>query len=398
MEAVLKDFAQRFSLLAELCTAYANPADLQSKLDGNELLRQVWCYLCSPLLLERLYCNVTHHCCLNHGTDCCCLHKQVAGTRQKLTLHIFDTPSLALCIWKSFNTGLWQPMRDYDTDGNMDSVWAIAAEVCSTQGCIAASMANNSAYVPAILALDPLQTFSDHSLLDQNARNFPNPSILPQAEPVLQTLLLFAKLLVALAADRKSTFANITAPIQSTQGGTQLRSAIASKLQQLTFYNRCTPVQLYADPITHDQSGISRPPPKPSSLVSLLRSTVLVLKLATLIFNVQADVHGNIDPDAPMSAQMLWPVILKLVGSIQVILDASTSSRVSNQEEQALSAALCEHSVAMLRQGLRAPENLANMQRLACLRLLWAMLAVMQPKQVRHEVKTLGTTPTVKCR
>ena len=256
-------------------------------------------------------------------------------------------------------------------------------------------MANNLAYVPALLALDPLQTLPEHSLLHQHASDSPDPSILPQAEPVLRTLLLFAQLLVAVAADLKSTLANITAPIASTQGGKQLRSAFASKLQQLTSDNRCTPVLLYADPITHDHSGISQPLPKPSSLVSILRSAVLVLKLATVTFNVGVDVHGHIGPDPPMSAHMLWPVILKLVGSIQGVLDASTSSRVSNQEEQTLCAALCEHSVATLRQGLKEP--LAHMQRLACLRLLWATLAAMQPQQVRHEVKTLGTTLTVRC-
>ena len=283
-------------------------------------------------------------------------------------------------------------MQDHAIDGNMDSLWAIAAEVCSTQGCIAASMANNLAYVPAILALDPLRTFPDYSMLHQNASTSPHPSTLPQGEPALQTLPLFAQLLVAVAADRKSTLANITDPIESTKGGQQLRSAIASKLQQLTSDNQCTPVLLYADPITHDQSGSSHPPPKPGSLVSILRGTLLVLKVATLTFNVKADARGYVDPGAPMSAHMLWPVILNLVSSIQGVLDVSTSS---NQEEETLCAALCEHSLATLRQGLKEP--LANMQRLACLRLLWVMLAAMQPQQVRHKVKTLGTTLTDRC-
>lgn len=267
----------------------------------------------------------------------------------------------------------------------MDSVWVIVAEVCSTQGCIAASMANNLAYVPALLSLDPLKAIPDDSLL------LLKPFILPELEPVVRTLLLFAQLMVAIAAERKSNSANIRAPTESTKGGKQLRSVIASKLQQLTDVSCCTPV-LLTDPATHGQSGAPHPLPKPSNLVSLLRSAALVLKLATLTFNVKTDVCGHIDPEVAMSSHMLWPVILNLAGCIRVILiDASTASRVTNQEEQMLCAALCEHSVVTLRQGLK--ESQANMQRLACLRLLWATLAVMQPQLVRHEVKALGKRP-----
>ena len=51
--------------------------------------------------------------------------------------------------------------------GDIDSVWVIVAEVCSTQGCIAESMANNMAYVPALLSLDPLKAIPADSLLLQ---------------------------------------------------------------------------------------------------------------------------------------------------------------------------------------------------------------------------------------
>ena len=172
-----------------------------------------------------------------------------------------------------------------------------------------------------------------------------------------QTLLLFAQLLIAIAADRKSTFTSIAAPIESAQGGQQLRSAIASKLQQLTSVSLCIPFLPYADPITDDQSDISHPPPEPSNLARILRSAVLVLKLATL--NVNADVRGHIDPDTFMSAHMLWPAVLNRVGSGQVLLDASTSSRVCTTEEQVLGAMLCRHCDATLRQGLKEPQ--ANM-------------------------------------
>ena len=52
VQAVLKDFAKRFSLLAKVCTAYTVQKDLQSKLGGNELLLQVWCCLCSAFWTE----------------------------------------------------------------------------------------------------------------------------------------------------------------------------------------------------------------------------------------------------------------------------------------------------------------------------------------------------------
>ena len=267
----------------------------------------------------------------------------------------------------------------------MDSVWAIVADVCSTQGCIATSMANNLTYIPALLYLDPLKTIPADSLLLQK------PFILSEVEPVVRTLLLFTHLMVAVAAERNSNSTNMTAPVKSVQGGKQLRSAIASKLQQLTSVSCCVPV-LLADPTTHDQSRPPHPLPKPSNRLNMLRSAALVLKLASLTFNVKTDVCGHIDPDVPMSAHMLWPVILNLAGSMRMLLtDASNSSRVINQEEQMLCAALCEHSVATLRQGLK--EAQANMQRLACLRLLWATLAFMQPQLVRHEIKTLGKRP-----
>ena len=123
---------------------------------------------------------------------------------------------------------------------------------------------------------------------------------------------------------------------------------------------------------------------------------MLVLKLATLTFNVKADAQGHIDPDASMSSHMLWPTIFNLLHSIYEIMhDEDTSPTVINQEEQTLCAAVCEHSVASLRQGLKEP--LADMQRLACLRLLWAVLAVMCPQQVKHAVKTLGIRLAVRC-
>ena len=61
VQAVLVDFAERFSLLAKVCTAYTGHEDLPSKLHGSELLLQVWCYLCSAISTEG--CIVLKHIC-----------------------------------------------------------------------------------------------------------------------------------------------------------------------------------------------------------------------------------------------------------------------------------------------------------------------------------------------
>ena len=202
----------------------------------------------------------------------------------------------------------------------------IAAEVCSTQRCIAASMANNSTFLPALLAVNPLQTFPVDSLLHQNPSDSPEPSILPQAEPVVKSLLLLAQLMIAAAAERNSIFANIADSTDSTEGGLHLRSAIVRKLQQLTDLSCCTPV-LLTDSTTQSQTCASQPLPKPSKRISILRSAVLMLKLATLTFNVKADACGHVNVDRTASAQPLWRLIVILADKLQVSSrDASTGS------------------------------------------------------------------------
>ena len=306
---------------------------------------------------------------------------------QVLLINIDFTPSLALYIWQSFRKGLWQTVQHYD---DVLEVWIAAAEVCSTQGCIARSIGQNSAYLPAVLAIDPLQTFPVDRLLYLSSDDSPDPCILPPVDPLSRSVLLFAQLLNAVAAQREfiqpTAQTGCTEPLDSTEGC----AAIASKLTQLTKISDCIPV-LPTTLTLSDEAMALQSLPKPSKLVSLLRSAVLVSKLATLTFSVKADLLGHVDPDMPMAVQALWHsmrhVALSINKAITEARDTSTSLE-SKDEEQTLAASLCEHLVATLRQALK--ESQAAMQRETCLSLLSTVLPVMSPEALRHEVKRMG--------
>lgn len=310
-----------------------------------------------------------------------------------LTLNIAFTPSLALYIWQSFRKGLWQAVQQY---ADVKDLWIIATEICSTQGCIAASMANNSAFLLALLALDPLQTFPVSRLLvGLYTSEALDPFILPQVEPVIQSLLLFAQLLAAVAKDSNNfLMASIVsvAPTNSTEAQIELRSAIISKLQQLTDISGCTPVVL-RDPTTGAHSGALQAPPAPSKRLILLRSAALISKLATLTFSVKADIVGHLDAQMPMSVRSLWHTMLTLACDLNSLMSphvtcTGTVPGSADQEEQTLCMHLCEHLVVTLRQAVKEPQ--AGLQSLACLRLLWAVLYGMHPELLRDAVKKLG--------
>ena len=84
--------------------------------------------------------------------------------------------------------------------------------------------------------------------------------------------------------------------MNSKQEMDQMRSAIASKLEQLTRVSCCTPVQLI-DLTSQDPTEDSRFTPQLSHLVTLLRSAVLITKLATLTFRVKG-MPGHIDMES----------------------------------------------------------------------------------------------------
>ena len=309
--------------------------------------------------------------------------------------------SIAFYVWQSFRKGIWQT-QGQSTD--VKDVWRIAAELCSTQGCIAASIANSSAFLPALLTVDPLKTIAIDSTLQLKATTLSNPFKLPQVEPPAQALLFFIQLLNVVAAQ----CCNVTASVASTAGANQLRSAIASKLQQLTTNSRCTPV-LSTEPTTPEQAGAPQPMAEPSQRVLLLRSAVLRLKLATLTFNVKADflpprqisLQSSYDIEMPRAVRSLWFMTKYLaVDIVQACLepsDATTCHRDSYQEEETLAVALLEHLILTLRQCVKEPSFrlIAELPHaLACLKLLTAVVSTMQPKVLRHEVKRLGMAST----
>lgn len=309
------------------------------------------------------------------------------GNRQVLVLSMDFTPSLALYIWQSFRKGLWQAVQQYD---DVKDVWVFAAEICSTQGCIAESMSDSTAFLSALLALDPLRPLSVFRLLhDAYPRHPPDPYTLPQEQPMVQNLLLFAQLLAAVAADNSSVLKMEIASVapDSTEHREILRSAIASKLQQLTDISSCTPALLSNS--TTGQTGAPQALPAPSQRVITLRSAALISKLATLTFSVKADLVGHLDPEMPMSVQSLWHSMSTLARSLNKLaqLDGAMSDGAS-QEDQALCFQLCMLLVDTLRQASK--EAQAGKQKQACLGLLWAALINMLTELLRSAVKKLG--------
>ena len=309
--------------------------------------------------------------------------------------------SIAFYVWQSFRKGIWQT---WGQSADVEDVWRTAAGVCSTQGCIAASIANSSAFLPALLMVDPLKTLAVESTQQLKTTTLSNPYKLPQVEPLAQALLLFVQLLNVVAAERNNTTASVT----STAGANQLSSAVASKLHELTNNSCCMPESL-TDPTNPDQAGAPQPKAEPSKHVLLLRSAVLLLKLATLTFNVKADFvpprqifflssHGF---EMPRAVRSLWYMMTSLavgiITSRTESCDAAVSHGESDEEEETLAVALFQHLVLTLRQAVKDPSYklIAELPHaVACLKLLAAVMSTMHPKVVRCEVKRLGTAST----
>ena len=306
-------------------------------------------------------------------------------------MRIDYTPSLAFYIWQSFRKSLWETVTQ---PADVADIWVISADICSTQGCIAASIADSSQFLHALLALKPLQTIPAEALLYglYSSSNQSDHLIPPQVEPVARTLLLFAQLLAAVAAERDRLFPGTTVPMASSDIE-RSRHIIASKLYELTELNGCAPV-LLSDPTARTQTGVHVPPlPEPSRRIRRLRSAVLIFKLATLTFNVKADLVGHHDPEMPVSVQSLWK-ITSILAAHTFDKDAAEPSDVTawsesiSQEEHELCVLLCEHSVVTLRQAHKEPQ--AGMQQQICLQVLRAALDGMRPDLVRGEVQRLG--------
>lgn len=271
-------------------------------------------------------------------------------------------------------------------------VWECAAEICCTEGCIGASLENSLSIPSALLAVDPLQTIPVDRLLYDDPSSPSDLLMLPQVEPLTRLLLLFAQLLVAVAAERNTIVPQLTPETTWSKIQSVLRTTITIRLQQLTDISCCTPV-LLTDPIPHDDtSDAPQFLTRPSKHVTMLRSLVLLLKLAELTFAVRADLHGVIQ--MPLLVQSLCKTILNIAADLSedpVVIEQDGSSYVKipdSQQEQRLRAVLCEHAVAMLRRALREPQ--AELPRKSCLRLLAVLAGHMTPELLRHEVKKRG--------
>lgn len=318
----------------------------------------------------------------------CFLRLQVAGGRQTLALCLEFTPSVALYIRQSLRK-VGPAVKRYE---DVVDVWECAAEICCTEGCIGASLENFLSVPPALLAVDPLQTIPVDRLLYDDPSSPPDLLMLPQVDPPTRLLLLFAQLLAAVAAERNTIIPRLTPKTTRSKIQGVLRSTITTRLQQLTDISCCSPI-LLTDPVPYGgTSDALQLLTRTSKHVTMLRSLVLFLKLATLTFSVRADLNGNIQ--MPLLVQSLWRTILNVAASISEDLtvmeeDGSFYVKViDSQQEQTLCVVLYEHTVAMLRRALREPQ--AELPRRSCLRLLAVLAEHITPELLRHEVKNTG--------
>ena len=241
-------------------------------------------------------------------------------------------------------------------------------------------------FLHALLAVDPLQTMPADS-----PSGLSDLVILPQAEPPVQVLLLFAQLLPAAAVDCSRIPATSAAADDIAEAEKSLHSAVTSRLEQLKRISCCTPL-LPADPTPH---GTSNPQAlfQPSRRVTVLRSLVLFWKLATLMFSVKEDtVPGQLDSEMPgeldseIHCRMWHVVTVTTVDFLDVKPDGTFAGGVnSSPEEQTLCVVLSEHAAAILHQALKEPGS--GKARGACLQLLSAVLPYMLPELLRQEVK-----------
>ena len=316
---------------------------------------------------------------------------QVAGGHKTLALCLDFTPSIALYIWQSFS----KPRQAVQHSDDVMGVWMCVSEVCCTRGCIGASVEKSVSTLLALSAVDPLQTIPTDTLLYDNLSSPPALLMLSQVELVIRNVLLFAQLLATAASNRNA----LVAPLM--RAGTTidevmavLHHAITTTLEQPTEFSCCTPV-LQADPTPHDGTSTAPQPqtqPCTQPHVTILRSLVLFLKLATLTFNVKADLRGHVE--TPLLVQSLWDIVFLLAGGLLADRTVEEDDGVSwvhlfaSQQEHTLCVLLCEHAVATLRQALKEPQ--AELPRKSCLRLLVVVTGLMPEELLRPEVEKLG--------
>ena len=147
-----------------------------------------------------------------------------------------SAPTLALLIQQSFVAK--EVRQEILSAKHIPQLWQTAAEVCGSEGCIAESLANPT-LLHALLAVDPLHALPTSVLLYGKTSTTKLPCVLPQVEQPIRLLLLFAQLLITVAAEHDKMVAKINAPLQSKEGAALLPTAISIRLQELTEVSSC---------------------------------------------------------------------------------------------------------------------------------------------------------------
>lgn len=332
----------------------------------------------------------------------------MAGDRPAFRLDIAFTPSLAFYIWQSLRKGFW-PIPD-PVPARLQQVWELAGEVCSTEGVIAASLANTAA-LSALSAADPLQTLSVDRLLYCQHGLGPREGlcVLPSASWPTRQLLLFAQLLALVAAKRDSMVASLPMPRSYEEEQNALESIIAGKLQCLTDASSVQPglpsrLQLqtqdetdvqadqHGDPQTQAQTHSQRSGPVSGNSITLLRSAFRFAKLAALTSNVKADLIGHDDPQMPPAVVALWRLLSLLSDRIRevssIMRESPDIASQPNEEEQSLCLALCRLLLGVLRQCMKQPK--AGIYKVSCFDMLGAILSAYQSEQLMADMQKAG--------
>lgn len=289
---------------------------------------------------------------------------QVSGDAALRGLSIRFEPSVALYIWQSFRTGLWQAVHRPE---DVTSLWQTAAEVSSSSGCIAAMLADEDA-VFFMMDADPLQVVSVDKLMYEENLGSIGAKELPDVAAPIKHLLLFAQLLgVLAAANHKPAFG----PMLTQMNPDELCAVIEHKMEVLAAASNLQPLSVTV-PATQPQpgtqpEGIAGQQPLtllPGRRIVLLRSALLFLKLASLTHNVKADFIGH---EAPAAVRALWQSLQALSESLwahHMGADKQTACNESDEEARGtrhLCLLLIHHLIFVLRKCVKAPRLLTRL-------------------------------------
>ena len=207
---------------------------------------------------------------------------QVSKEATTFVLGINFEPSIALYISQSFRKGLWTAVQRPE---EVTSLWQTAAEFSSTSGCIAAMLADEDA-VSVMMNTNPLQVIpADRLMYSPCLSGGVGAKELPDVAAPIKHLLLFAQLLVVLAAECYQPACDTMLTEMNT---VNLCAVIVHKLELLAAASNLralSPTASATQPQLETQSeGTAGQQPvtlMPGRLIVLLRSALLILKLAT---------------------------------------------------------------------------------------------------------------------